>query len=648
MLGAATIKLIGDSRYEKRKAAALEVEQLVKRLAAGGAGPQQQPASSPDHARIRALIDRLIAEFAFSPQANHRKGALLCLAAAAVGLGDHTPGAEQHLRQVVPPILASFTDQDARVRYYATEALYNVAKSSRERFVEFYVETFDALFRLCADPDPNVQSAVTYLDSLVKDIVTAHPASLRISALVPKLREYLKVLNPYKRNFLCGWIAVLWSVPDLEMVAYLPELVDGLMGMLSDPNREIRAAAHRVLLEFLCEAQASLAALGPGGGGAGGAGGAADAAATDTANAPFDFAAVVDATLVPRAVSPDELTRLTALRWLQAFLDLAAPRLVRSYSAVLGVVLPNVSHPSAEVRAAARAANDAMLALGGGGAKGRQGAASAAASAAAAAAAAVNTAAVLEVVGREVRSPQEATRLEALRWVHFLLVRNEAEVFGQLALLLSALLDALGAPSERTVLGALAVLGQIAGHPQHFRRVLSALLDRFRGDEGLALLQRGGPLVVRRLCAHLGAARVFRELASLLDGEEDGGEEKDGGGGGGGNKGGDLPFASAMVQALNLVLMTASETRGLRDALRKAGEHGNSEAEGVFRGLYPAWSHSSGAALSLCLLCQAHGHARAMLESLSALPLGADALVQLDRLVQLLECPAFAPLRLRL
>ena len=58
------------------------------------------------------------------------QGALLCLAAAAVGLGDPS---EVHLRQIVPPVLASFTDQDARVRYYACEALYNIAKVLRAR-----------------------------------------------------------------------------------------------------------------------------------------------------------------------------------------------------------------------------------------------------------------------------------------------------------------------------------------------------------------------------------------------------------------------------------------------------------------------------------------------------------------------------------
>lgn len=44
------------------------------------------------------------------------------------------------------------------------------------------------------------------------------------------------------------------------------------------------------------------------------------------------------------------------------------------------------------------------------------------------------------------------------------------------------------------------------------------------------LLQKGGPLVIRRLCAAMGPEVVFREFASILDAEED------------------LAFAATMVQ----------------------------------------------------------------------------------------------------
>lgn len=42
---------------------------------------------------------------------------------------------------------------------------------------------------------------------------------------------------PPRRQFLISWVAVLESVPDLDLLAYLPELLDGLLNLLSDPNR---------------------------------------------------------------------------------------------------------------------------------------------------------------------------------------------------------------------------------------------------------------------------------------------------------------------------------------------------------------------------------------------------------------------------
>ena len=58
--------------------------------------------------------------------------------------------------------------QDARVRYYALEALFNIAKVTREDFMPFFDDTFDALFRLCADTDSAVHQATVFLDNLMK------------------------------------------------------------------------------------------------------------------------------------------------------------------------------------------------------------------------------------------------------------------------------------------------------------------------------------------------------------------------------------------------------------------------------------------------------------------------------------------------
>ena len=61
-----------------------------------------------------------------------------------------------------------FSPQDARVRYYALESLFNIAKVTREGFMPFFADTFETLFRLSADMDSAVQLATTYLDNLLK------------------------------------------------------------------------------------------------------------------------------------------------------------------------------------------------------------------------------------------------------------------------------------------------------------------------------------------------------------------------------------------------------------------------------------------------------------------------------------------------
>lgn len=54
----------------------------------------------------------------------------------------------RYLRQIVPPVLACFGDQDARVRYYACESMYNIAKTSKGETLPYFNEIFDALSKV--------------------------------------------------------------------------------------------------------------------------------------------------------------------------------------------------------------------------------------------------------------------------------------------------------------------------------------------------------------------------------------------------------------------------------------------------------------------------------------------------------------------
>lgn len=111
------LRNLADRSFDKRKQGATEVEKIMRRLREGG----QRDA-------IRRVLSLLASDFACSVNSNNRKGGLLGLASCAIGL---VADISEHLDLVVPPVLKSFQDQEPRVRYYACESLFNIAKICR-------------------------------------------------------------------------------------------------------------------------------------------------------------------------------------------------------------------------------------------------------------------------------------------------------------------------------------------------------------------------------------------------------------------------------------------------------------------------------------------------------------------------------------
>eukprot|EP00978_Attheya_sp_CCMP212_P016719 scaffold44014_cov56-Attheya_sp.AAC.1 len=116
---------------------------------------------------------------------------------------------------------------------------------------------FDGLTKLFADVDVDVKNVANLLDRLLKDIVTEKSDTFHVDQFLPLLQKYTRRTNPYIRQLLVGWITVLDSVPDVNMIDYLPDVLDGLFNMLSDSNREIRQAGDSALSDFLREVRLS-------------------------------------------------------------------------------------------------------------------------------------------------------------------------------------------------------------------------------------------------------------------------------------------------------------------------------------------------------------------------------------------------------
>jgi vacuole morphology and inheritance protein 14 len=170
---------------------------------------------------------------------------------------------------------------------------------------------------------------------------------------------------------------------------------------------------------------------------------------------------------------------------------------------------------------------------------------------------------------------------------------------------------------------ALLVHVKIAQEERHFKMVLQALLERFKGESGQVLLQKRGTLIIRGLCGMLGGTKVFSELATILEAEVD------------------CVFAATITQALNLMLLSAPELSSLRSNLQNALR--DPESAKLLQTLYSCWSHSACAALSLCMLAQAYQHVGALIHELAELPLVPVLLAQVDRCAMCSSAFLWAP-----
>uniref|UniRef100_A0AAV1US65 Vacuolar protein 14 C-terminal Fig4-binding domain-containing protein n=1 Tax=Peronospora matthiolae TaxID=2874970 RepID=A0AAV1US65_9STRA len=634
------LRNLGDRSYDKRKGAAMELENLIKQLQENAASiefhqqHQQQlhvqydsplartiteplsaasgtesdsfdgvssvaatasaaateaaaaAALNPSRQRIPAIIELLGNDFACSSNANHRKGGLIGLAATAIGL---MHDAHLYLDKLLPPVLHCFDDPESRVRYYACESLYNIAKVARGHILQYFNPIFDGLCKLFADVDVDVKNGANLLDRLVKDIVT-ESEYFDVDVFIPLLHKYIRMTNPYIRQLLVGWITVLDSVPDIDMLDWLPEFLDGLFNMLSDGNREIRQAADSALAEFLREIKQT---------------------------EDVEFGRMVDI-LVGQCNSKERFNRLTAVSWVHEFVNLGREKLVEFYADLLAAIMHCISDAEHEIRQVAERANDDLLQL------------------VKSTAEDVELLPLMQKLTLELSSDHVPTRMAALRWISMLLEKYPNQLSAHIGQLLPALLRTLSDISDSVVLLDLEVLARISLNKFEFEKVLNAILLLFAQDR--RLLEVRGSMIVRKLCVLLDSKSIYLIFAKVLGTEAVYL-----------NSQADSEFAAVMVQTLNLILLTANELEHLRDVLRRSFQPRASEDDvKVFTALFRSWCHNPIAAFSLCLLAQSYTLSAALISKFADIDASVGFLMQIDKLVQLLESPIFIHMRLQL
>ncbi|KAK0648790.1 ARM repeat-containing protein [Cercophora newfieldiana] len=735
-------RALNDKLYDKRKVGALELERVIRELVA-----------AKDYTKVEAVLDQLCNEYAYAVHQPHaRNGGLIGLAAAAIALGSELA---KYLEIIVPPVLACFTDQDARVRYYACEAMYNIAKVAKGEILIYFNHIFDALCKLGADSELSVKNGAELLDRLIKDIVSESaatyvsvleqppgygddkdghdervdlPTAFSLKRFIPLLRDRIFALNPFTRTFLVGWIVLLDSIPDLELVTFLPEFLGGLLRFLSDPNRDVHAATQGCLDKFLSEIRRiarvkkgiaeSKKSKGDGkrkredsvdSGSVRLAPEEGDEVDSETINedeessseddwvpgqdVQINFKAILEiltATLdsplgrsPPRSLSShqrplihqaEEDGLLESLRWIVEFLDICPEEVLPFTPKILAHLLPAMASGVESIRQAAARVNTSLIdyvvslsdeaELGSmqppsripgppgdrqdGNASARvslsssrelelrsptpaQGRSAARTPTPALSApqpqADLDYAAAVNSLTLLFLNDHEATRVAALTWLIMLHRKAPRKVLAFNDGTFPALLKTLSDPAEAVVTKDLQLLSQISRNSEddYFSNFMVNLLQLFSTDR--KLLETRGNLIIRQLCTSLSPERIYRTLADCIEKEED------------------VEFASIMVQNLNNNLITAPELAELRKRLRNLE---TKDGQTFFVALFRSWCYNAVATFSLCLLAQAYEQAYNLLQIFAELEMTVNILIQIDKLVQLLESPVFTYLRLQL
>lgn len=749
-------KALNDKLYDKRKSGALELEGSIREALAAN-----------NHGRIQKIVHQLCHEYAYAVHQPHaRNGGLIGLAAASIALGSEVA---RYLEEIVPPVLACFSDQDARVRYYACESMYNIAKVAKGEILLYFNEVFDALCKLAADSELSVKNGAELLDRLIKDIVSESaasyvsilnnpdeasadneseqtppsvdaPTAFSLSRFIPLLQERINVINPFTRTFLVAWINLLDSIPDLELVSHLPSFLAGLFKFLSDPNQDVHTTTQTALDKFLSEInkiariKRGIAESRKSQGEDGlkhstssirsapsvnsddgstppdqrGANDEPDDESIDsesmTANdeksgsveddwipgqdVQVDHAKILDILVTFLSDSSEEEIQLTALRWIDSFFEICPEDIMPFVPRLLSHVLPTMSHDVEQVRQAANRVNTSLMeyimSLSENGSKSgtppsaqlqllsasansrelenidrrdsnfstktpRPGNRDPVTDIKAAESRVVSrTRTPTPAEDRPASPPQgadldyqaavnaltlqflnehEATRVAAIAWLIMLHRKAPGKILSIDDGTFPALLKTLSDPSEAVVTRDLLLLSQISKNSEdsYFTSFMVNLLKLFCTDR--RLLETRGNLIIRQLCVTLSAERIYRTMADCLEKDED------------------VEFASIMVQNLNNNLITAPELTDLRKRLRNLETR---DGQMFFVTLFRSWCHNAVATFSLCLLAQAYEQAYHLLQIFAELEMTVNMLIQIDKLVQLLESPVFTYLRLQL
>ncbi|RNF19652.1 HEAT repeat-containing protein [Trypanosoma cruzi] len=532
----------------------------------------------------------------------HRRGGLGAVRAIVGSLPSRTHPSEV-VSLLSSIIFESFTDVDATVRLAALEAAHALVRQLRIQLLDVcFMQVFWGLASCINDHDGRVALLAGEVSLSLRELITGNePFKFQTEQFVNFITE---LLEPYSNttnnektfdllvvNWCVEWIGHVLDLPGDELILLLWRFLKPLL-MIS--GRCGGGEVTRLLQKCL----------------------------RDTKDAFYRHMSVqLDSLLLIAAECVEgaevAVTRKNALEWMLELLNIATDELVHLIGRVIMAFLLQLGSKDLETRLAAQNVNHRLMqlvTLKQDGVKN------------------VPHDAVLKSVASQLTGRgNEESRVAALEWIALILHTDAAVVERGFSETFETVLILLCDQSAHVVHKCIETLCLISGET-NFDYFVSRLVDLFHAKADVLLPK--APTIIKQLQLRYQGEdlsqceKLCLKLSSVLSVHED------------------KRFLEKVVITLSTLVLTSREFLPLREILNRGVD--DERARTTFVGMYQCWRYNTVAALSLCLLSRAYEHAFQLIQFMGSLEMSAATLLQLERLVRLIESPIFAYIRMSL
>ncbi|KAI0979305.1 hypothetical protein GJ496_010629 [Pomphorhynchus laevis] len=577
------IKLLCDKVHDKRKLAAAEIGKIVTALK-----------TSDQYDEIQVLIEVFIKQLALSHVSNSRKGGLLGLATVAVSLGEH---AQFYKEQLISPIMACLNDNDDGVRYHACEALFNLLKVLRKNSLVFFNEIFDVTSKLTSDPDMMVKACGELVDRLLKDIVLENEEFLKSDSCIMLIRERMYSKEQSAKHFVIGWISFFESLPGHSLIPYLYEILDGLLFILNDkPNIVLTTNCTMLLDQYLvklskCEDLELLDKL------------------------------IRILLVYSQSTSSDQApAQSIAFQWILHFLTIDCFNVLKYFASILSAVLICIDSSKIEDKNHLNICKSIDIHL-------KKHFKSATKSKL------LENVKLLEDAVKMlltflIQDASANSKLGSIEWINILQSScpQLLEIDYIVKDITASLIKLINDQNEKVVKQSVDLIcamyhsmQEITGNLNWAEQTIFAVTEELNCNK--ICFETRAEHVLKQLCSGTDAKIVYLTIAKHYNGKDP-----------------SKICDTKLVKLLNFILLTCTETHELRVCIR---DRQNEETIQLLNSLFYAWSFDPIAILSLCLLSRNYQQAYKIVNLFSKINLTVKIMVELDRLVKLLESPVF-------